>query len=67
MTTELLKWHTPASDMPDAEITVLLWVQDGQVAGWASGWWDGEDWRLAESGGVCAGTVVAWAEPEGPK
>ena len=64
---ELLEWHEPANgDMPDADLTVLLWVQDGQVADWCGGWWDGDAWRMAESGGVCAGVVLAWAEPAGP-
>ncbi len=64
---ELLQWHraTPAS-MPDADITVLLWIVTGNVGEWEAGWWDGEAWRLCESGGVVAGEVTHWAQPEGP-
>jgi hypothetical protein len=62
---ELLEWHA-ADTLPDADATVLMWVREGSAADWASGWWDGEDWRDAASGGVVAGTVTHWAEPEGP-
>ena len=66
MTTETLTWH-PASEPPDDDTTVLLWVQyaDGECE-WAAGWRDGDDWRLCESGGVCGGTVLHWASPDGP-
>lgn len=66
MSTELLHWNS-ASSVPDADTTVLLWVQyeDGETD-WSAGWWDGEAWRLCESGGVCAGRVLHWAEPSGP-
>lgn len=63
---ELLEWHRAAHDMPDADLTVLLWIVTGADTEWQAGWWDGEVWRLAESGGVCAGSVTHWAEPEGP-
>lgn len=64
---ELLQWHRVADgDMPDADTTVLLWIMDGQVGDWEPGWWDGEHWRLCESGGVVFGVVTQWAEPEGP-
>ena len=48
-------------------MAVLLWIKllDG-THDWAGGWWDGTDWRLCESGGVCSGVVTHWAEPEGP-
>ena len=64
--TETLTWH-PASAPPDADTTVLLWVkyEDGETD-WAAGWWDGSDWRLCESGGVCCGDPLHWAEPAGP-
>ncbi len=66
MTTEALSW-TPASQLPDADLNVLLWLvwPDGETD-WAPGWWDGEAWRLCESGGVCAGRVTHYAEPVGP-
>ena len=63
---ELLEWHATAAGLPDADTTVLMWVHCGTDADWASGWWDGQDWRDAASGGIVAGTVMHWAEPEGP-
>jgi hypothetical protein len=62
---EVLRWF-PASTLPDADTTVLLWVQDGRESDWSAGWWDGEDWRDCASGGVVAGEVTHWAEPAGP-
>lgn len=63
---EMLHWHS-AINLPDADQTVLLWVryEDGETD-WTAGWWDGEAWRLCESGCVCAGRVLHWAEPAGP-
>jgi len=63
---ELLEWHATADALPDADITVLMWVREAGGADWHSGWWDGQDWRDAASGGVVAGEVSHWAEPEGP-
>ena len=62
-----LDWHRAADTLPDADTTVLMWVVDPEGADWAAGWWDGEAWRDAASGGVVAGEVTAWAEPEGPQ
>lgn len=64
---EVLTWLAPEDDMPDADITVLLWVRDslgGQD--WCAGWWDGADWRDCASGGVVDGQVLRWAEVTGP-
>lgn len=68
-TIEPLHWHSAAS-VPDADTTVLMWVQyaDGETD-WSSGWWDGDGWRFCESGGLVAdagGAVLHWAEPAGP-
>lgn len=52
--------------MPDAEITVLGWIEEAGTVDWASVWWDGEDWRDCASGGTLAGRVVRWAQPQGP-
>ena len=68
-TAELLQWQS-AAKKPDADLTVLLWIADRECISsgeWAGGWWDGEAWRLCESGGECADRVVAWAEPTGPR
>ena len=64
---QTLSWTATASTMPDSDLTVLMWVRCADGAeDWASGWWDGEAWRDAASGGVVAGEVTHWAEPEGP-
>lgn len=65
MSPTTLTWH-PAAQPPDCDITHLLWIQDGAESDWQAGWWDGTDWRLCESGGVVAGTVTHWADPQGP-
>lgn len=65
---ETLAWlSTAGEDRPDADLTVLLWIRllDGTHE-WAGGWWDGADWRLCESGGVCSGVVTHWSDPAGP-
>ena len=61
MTTTTMNWH-PATTKPDADTTVLCWMDDGE---WFSGWWDGRVWRDCASGGVLE-VVTHWAEPEGP-
>ena len=63
---ESLEWQ-PASPPPDADTTMVLWIvyEDGD-ADWAAGWWDGEVWRDASTGGPCSGEVTHYAEPSGP-
>jgi hypothetical protein len=61
MSTTELHWH-PATTPPDADITVLCWLADGE---WHSGWWAGDVWRDCASGGVLE-VVTHWAEPQGP-
>lgn len=68
-TIETLHWHSAASG-PDADLTVLMWVQyaDGECD-WAAGWWDGDAWRYCDIGNLVSlagGTVLHWAEPAGP-
>ena len=64
---ELLEWHDAATTKPDADILQLLWIAD-EVGhcDWDAGWWSGEEWLLAESGGSVAGRVLFFASPEGP-
>jgi hypothetical protein len=64
---ERLQWHDAAASRPDADLTVLLWIKHGTAHDWESGWWDGEAWRLCESGGEVAGQVLYFAEPQGPR
>jgi hypothetical protein len=61
--TEALVWTPTALALPDADITVLCWLEPG--AEWFSGWWDGAQWLDAASGGVME-HVTHWAEPAGP-
>lgn len=63
MKTETITWHElPQDGMPDAEAALLLDV--GAAVG--EGWWDGENWRWAGSGGQVDAEVIAWALlPEG--
>ena len=66
---EMIEWHPASGDKPDADATVLLWIPGFDTlvpSGWEAGFWDGENWRLAESGGLVDGTVTHWAMPEGP-
>jgi hypothetical protein len=64
--TELLVWH-PAANLPDADLTVLAWVQylDGEDAAWNC-WWDGCAWRDCATGDTVAGVVTHYCQPEGP-
>lgn len=69
---ELIEWHPASGSKPDADAIVLLWIVPNPAqgmhapAGWEAGFWDGENWRLAESGGLADGAVTHWAAPEGP-
>lgn len=71
MITTPLNW-VPAQPgwMPDADITVLIWVDDSDLnsafSGWYAGWWDGIGWVDCASGGYVAGVVTHWADPIGP-
>jgi hypothetical protein len=67
VTATALQWHPTADTLPDADITVLMWVHYGDgTADWAAGWLDGDGWHCAASGGLVAGEVTHWAQPEGP-
>jgi hypothetical protein len=62
-----LHWHRASDTLPDADMTVLMWVVDDDGADWFSGWWSGEAWHDAAHGGIVMGAVTHWAEPEGPQ
>jgi hypothetical protein len=67
MITTTLTWQTPAQAMPDADESVLVWITcHDHPELWESGWFDGEHWRLCESGGIIDGRVLYWARPVGP-
>lgn len=64
MLTESLTWYEPAERMPDHDTTVMLEFEevDGEPV-WP-GYFDGEDWLLAD--GMPAGKVKRWSEmPKG--
>ena len=65
MSVEPLKWNL-AAELPDAELTVILFAVSDGGPDWFSGWWDGYDWRDCATGDVVRGTVTHWAEPTGP-
>lgn len=65
---ELLEWLDAQASKPDADILHLLWIEDETGhCDWDAGWWNGEEWLLAESGGSVAGKVLFYASPEGPE
>lgn len=66
MTTETITWHPLATEgPPDADITVLVSVEDASEPTWL-GFFDGDVWRDAATGGKFASSVTAWADmPEG--
>lgn len=65
---ELLEWFDASTSKPLPSVQVLLWIafRDGTAA-WEAGWWDSDgQWLLCESGGRVDGTVLFYADPEGP-
>ena len=65
--TTTLTWQTPAQAMPDADESVLVWLEcSDHPPMWEAGWFDGEHWRLCESGGVIDGRVLCWTRPVVP-
>lgn len=64
MTTETITWHSVKKIKPDADITVLCWIERDEE--WRSGWYDGEEWFDTSSGDKLRG-VTHWADLVGPK
>lgn len=60
---ESMTWCPVDLVMPDADMTVLVWLEP--AGEWFAGWWDGAQWLDAASGGPMNG-VTHWAEPDGP-
>lgn len=61
---EIIEWHAPADDMPDADETVLI-IMGGDVEA-SMGFWDGERW-LDVSAFPLGAAPLYWAHlPEGP-
>lgn len=58
MTFELVQWVREGK--PDADRTVLLYMPGAEGEQVWPGYWDGEDWLLAD--GAPAPSVEAWAE-----
>lgn len=64
-TTELITWNSPAEQMPDDDLTVLLHLEDEECPVWP-GYRDGDQWLLADA--MPAPKVLAWANmPEGSR
>jgi hypothetical protein len=64
MLTETLTWWTPNERLPDAEVTVLLEVEDADGEPVWPGYLDGDEWKLAD--GMPVAKVRRWAEmPKG--
>ena len=67
MSMEHLTWHAVADALPDADLTVLMWVEEPDGSeDWLSGWLDGATWRDSTAMPV-VGRVMWWAEPRGPR
>ncbi len=60
---ETLHWTRVDQALPDADITVLCWLEP--MGQWFAGWWDGLEWRDAATGGTLD-NVTHWSEPRGP-
>ena len=64
---ETLHWHRTADCLPDADTTVLLWVEEPDGAqDWLSGWLDGDTWRDSTAMPLENTRVLYWAEVGGP-
>ncbi|WP_396180004.1 DUF551 domain-containing protein [Flavobacterium sp.] len=61
---ETLVWHPVAERLPDADITVLCWLEPGGE--WFPGWYEDGRWHDAAHGGLLE-NVTHWAEPKGPQ
>jgi hypothetical protein len=65
---ELLEWRDACASKPDPDLLQLIWWCDSDGnCDWDAAWWTGEEWLLAESGGLVPGTVLFYARPEGPE
>ena len=64
---ELLEWRDVRLGLPDDTMLVLAWVKRSDEEDWTTAFMDAGDWREAESGGLVAGVVTHWAQPEGPQ
>jgi hypothetical protein len=64
---EVVRWMPAGAELPDAETMVILWLVSDEAGEWfEAGFWDGECWRLAESGGLPTQRVTHWTQLNGP-
>lgn len=64
MLTETLTWYEPAERMPDPDTTVMIEVEDVDGEPVWPGYFDGNEWRLAD--GMPIADVRRWADmPKG--
>lgn len=60
---EIIEWHEPGEQLPDAETTVLI-IMGGEVDAWM-GYFEGERW--VDVTGFPIAAPIYWAHlPEGP-
>jgi hypothetical protein len=60
---ETLRWMPVEQELPDADITVLCWLEP--MGEWFAGYWDGCVWRDAALH-MRLDNVTLWAEPGKP-
>jgi len=56
-------WVSPEKEKPDADMSVLMRLADGDFPVWC-GFWDGAVWRNDDGGEVRPGDVVGWMHLE---
>lgn len=59
---ETITWRQAFRQKPDSDTTVLLSMPSADEPVWP-GYWDGENWKLAD--GMPAPNVQAWADMPG--
>lgn len=59
--TETMTWWSVGARLPDADVTVMVTLEDESEPCWP-GYFDGEQWIEASTGGPFAVRVIAWAD-----
>jgi hypothetical protein len=54
-------WVARADELPDADMTVLVAIDDADTPVWL-GWTDGSEWFDATTGAPFVGRVTHWAD-----
>jgi hypothetical protein len=62
---ETIKWIDTLEQLPDDDLTVLIWSASSDQGVWI-GYMDADEWRFVD-GSKCLELVTHWAElPKGP-